>query len=498
MFGSMYGLGVLNDTIVPGYNTTKFPVNLNTFWALPNGTTRNFGEATQYVTYPTGYPSFMYQLAQNFMSPNHISQWNPMLIGTGINLMNNCGTNPYLTEAGQISAYNWGANMATQMLVSQSIQTIANALNSLESGLSNALNSDKLTKAQKAELKGLLEEVKALKEKIEKQLKDKNPTIKETTAMQKEVQNLQKKVSDTIKKINGQINNSESSQASQTSSSSSASDAEDTDEANEDTTAKKQHEEKLKSMKDVCMYLDKAMSGCGTNYDDNEYGMYKILSNPALVNEDYIVELFEQWENSYAKVGDYADDADGFIETLMDECEGSQKEEVASLIVTLLEKRADKLGIDVSSEAAAARSAMKSNWIGWRDDDAIQRTVNALYNKVKQANDKHIEKTDKKAATKKAEAKKKIEQRKKETINEKKNEIAKKLKEALKLKETPALAAGLKVETDDNGEFTGYSIEINTNNGKVKVTGVTYQELALAIEAQGLAVEDVLIRKTQA
>lgn len=498
MTGSIYGPGVLNDTIVPGYEITKFPVDLNTFWQLPNRTIRNFGEASQYVTYPAGRPQYMYNLAQNFTSPNHISQWDPMLLSIG-GIPNQETTNPWLTQKGLADAYKWGANMVKQYQIQQAIQGIAGALNSMESSLANVVKSDKLTKAQKAELKGLLEEVKALKEKIAKQLKDKNPEMEEVTAMQKKVQDLQKKVSDAASKINGQIAGSQGSEGSEGSNSSTGSSASsDTDDADNDTTAKKQHEENVKGMKDVCMYLDKAMSGCGTNYDDNEYGMYKILSNPALVNEDNIVELFEQWENSYAKVGDYADDSDGFIESLMDECEGGQKEDVASIIVTLLEKRADKLGIDVSSEAAAARNAMKSNWIGWRDDDDIQRTVNALYNKVKQANEKHIETTDKKSEAKKAEAEKKAKERKNEVTKEKLNEIANKLKEALKLKEVPQLSTALKIETDDDGEFTGYSIDLNTQNGKVTVKGQTYQELALAIEKNNLEVEDVLIRKTQA
>lgn len=138
--------------------------------------------------------------------------------------------------------------------------------------------------------------------------------------------------------------------------------------------------QKLYNLNQICHMLDKAMDGLGTDYD-GEKGMKTVLE--ALVAPDNVVELWDQWNKTYGKQGSYASDDDGFIETLMDECEGDQKEEIATILIDAMEQRAIAAGIDVDTEVAAARNAIKSNWIGWRSDDNIQAAMLALYNKLK-------------------------------------------------------------------------------------------------------------------
>ena len=495
---SMYGPGVLNDTIVPGYGVTKFPVNLDTFWSLPNGTTRNFGEATQYVTYPMGHPNFMYQLAQNSTDPNHISNWNPMLIG--MNLTDNIGTNPSMTQMGQSSAYQWGQNLRIQQEIQSAIQGIAGALNSMESSLSNIIKSDNLTNAQKAELAGLLEEVKALKSKIEQQLKAKNPTQDEVIDMQKEVQDLQKKVSEAADKIRAEVNEAgNGSSASSGSSSSSSSDSSSSSSSDPADLSGTEYENidpetgrhtsigeapSKSECRQFCATIFDAIDGCGTKNDVIE------ATVPGLTAAN-IVEVISYWDKNYGS-GDQ-----GMIRRLIDDLGHYEKKKYVPMLLNALQTRAEALGIDDEIDQYVTNITKELGDCNI-SDGICSKNLMAIYDKIVEKEAANKEGAKKALDGKKTEHNSAVGQRRQEVITEKKNEIANKLKEALKLKETPALAAGLNVETDDNGEFTGYSIKLNTQNGEVTAKGCTYQQLALEIEKKGLKVEDVLIRKTQA
>lgn len=507
MFGSIYGPGVLNDTIVPGYPITEFPMNLQTFWSLPNATTRNFGGATQYVTYPEGYPDWMYQLGRNITDPNHISQWNPMLFGTGFNF--GYTTNPALTQAGQDAAYQWGYNLGIQQRIQQAIQGIASALSSMESQLTNVLKSDKLTSAQKATLQGLLEDVKALKTKIENQLKDKNPTQDEVTAMQKEVLDLQKKIGDAADKIRTEVNEggasdgaSASGSAGSGSASSDSTDLTGTKYENIDPETGRHtsigDKPSKSEVEQFCSNIYSSVVCAGTNHEVLDATVQGL-------NEGNIIEVIDQWEKAYGK--HTATGNDGFFARIFDDVGDDWQSKFVPVMLSALTKRAEALGIyDEISEyvgkvnkGLATGPSWKKLWCGgWMDDHQLANDLMAIYNKIKEKEAANKAGVQKAIKGKKSQKETEVNNRKNEVINEKKNEIANKLKEALKLKETPALSSALKIETDDNGEFTGYSIELNTQNGKVKVTGCTYQQLALAIENNGLKVEDVLVRKTQA
>ncbi len=497
MFGSIYGPGVLNDTIVPGYGVTKFPVDLNTFWQLPNGTTRNFALETQYTTYPMGYPSIMYQLANGFTSQNHISNWNPMLIG--MDLTGGNTTNPFLTQQAQVDAFNWGANMVAQVQLQRAVQNIASALGSMESGLTNALKSDKLTNAQKAELEGLLEEVKSLKEKIEKQLKDKNPSKEEIEAMQKEVIDLQKKVSDSADKIRAELKEDEAADSSDTSVTSDSSTVSDDVEDMSDTKYKDIDPKtgRPKSLGDVpkmgdcrefCSKIFDAIDGFCTKNDVIE------TTIPGL-NEKNIVEVIACWEKYYGN-GDQ-----GLIRRLLDDLGHGQKKKFVPMLLNALITRAEALGIE--NEIKQYVVNVNKELSDYNISDTIcSNNLMKIYDKIVAKEKENREGVDKTVADRKTENANKIKEHKEQVIiQEKKDELANRMKDALKLSEIPQLAFGLKVETDDNGEFTGYSIEIetpNSNGKKVKITGTPYQQLAKAIENNGLKVEDVLIRQEQA
>lgn len=510
MFGSIYGPGVLNDTIVPGYGVTKFPVNLNTFWSLPNGTTRNFGEATQYVTYPMGHSSFEYALAQNLSSQNHISQWDPMMFSTGMDLTSNYGTNPYLTQEGQQAAYDWGRNLVIQQQIQSLIQGAANSLNAMESGLTSLAKSENLTAAQKATIQGLLEKVKAKKDEIAKQLKDKQPTEEEAKAIGKAIQDLQKQVSDAVGKIreqmsdggNGGVTPDGSATGSQTGADAgTASDAlAGTEYENIDPETGRANSIGAKrpdaEIEEFCATIDRSITGAGTD----EETLKAAISG---INAGNVVEIIKLWEETRGK---HADNEGMFARIFKDLNDGEQKE-VVPILLKALTDRAQALGIydeikqevaNINKELNYERTFWGFNWFGGQDDDVLKNNLMGIYNKIVKKEMANKNGAKKVINDRKTENDSKLSERKNQVVAEKRNEIANEIKKQLNLKDIPQLATGLKVETDDNGEFTGYSIVISTPNGRVKATGCTYQELALAIERNDLKVEDVLIRKAKA
>jgi plasmid maintenance system antidote protein VapI len=307
-------------------------------------------------------------------------------------------------------AMNMGYQRAMMNRMNSMIQNMARALGSLETQLTNLIKNDKLTDKQKEKLQEKLDEVKELKERIQEAIQN-QASIEELEALGGELVELQKSISEVIKEIAEEVKESDKEDDDDVK----PEDAKEDDETSDDKkTSKTEHEAKVKDMNDICRRLHTAVSGPGTDYDGPN-GLKTILE--VGVDEDHIVELFEAWDKSYAKLGDNADDDGGLIETLMDDCEGDEKEEIAGRIIDLLEKRADKLGIDVQSEVAAARvaAAGERHWytayIKVRDDDAITTAVNALYKKVKEANDKNISDADKKADETKAEDKKKANEK---------------------------------------------------------------------------------------
>lgn len=499
MFGSIYGLGVLNDTVVPGYGVTKAPVNLSAFWALPNGTIRAFAEENQYVTYPQGYPSIMYALAQNFTDSNHISQLNPMCIG--MNFTDNT-TNSLLTNKGQYDAYEWGRNLRIQHEIQSTVQGIAQALSSMESSLSNVLQSDKLTSAQKAELKGLLEEVKVLKEQIAKQLKDENPTLEEITAMQKEVQDLQKKVSEAATKLQEELNGTPVSNNSDNNS------TETRDEDLADTEYKDVNPKTGKSStlsdpadgeaEEFCAAIDRAIKGAGTDED----ALREILPG---ITANNVLEIVNQWKDTRRG---------NLFGELLDDLNDAEQQELIPILLNALKERASALGIydeiniecsKINQELAAKRNCINWMWGAGQDDSVIEANLLAICEKIEakeKANKEGASKvketkkseSDKKASEAKAEKKQKAEERKTEVIAEKKSEFAKVMKDALKLDEIPELSSALKVETDEQGEFTTYSIKIRGKDGEFTLKGTTYNQLVLNLEKHGLKPE-VLMKK---
>lgn len=476
MMNGVYNNRLFNVPAPAGYGVTT-PQNLGPYFAQGDRFyTTNFGMATQYNLFNPGYDQLTYHVAQN----PQLATTNPMLFGY-VDGMGSAPSSviPSVTGAAAGSAGQGMPSMggiAQQRLAQETPAVIAG----LESNLQEVLKNDKLDDKQKARVQQKINELNNLKKELEQALKDPSISADKLYEIESKLAKFKVEVGKLGQDLANELQAREAAKAK-----SDAIDAEKDAKKGENAdkkdakTARETHEATLKSMDDICRRLDKAMYGCGTNYDDDADGMYTILQKE--INEDNILELFEQWEATYAKTGDYKDDDDGFIESLMDECEGDQKEEVASLIVSYLSKRADKLGIDVSSEVAEARSEMKSDFWGARSDDDIQRTVNALYKKVKAANDKHIQETDKKAEADKAKADKETAAKEKEA----KDLFLTDMREILK---DPSATVSSNVTYDKEN---GFKVRVMGTN----YYGSCYKELADALTNSGYDPKEYLAQQ---
>ena len=343
---------------IPNYNLMM--PNLPAYWSLGNcHWVSNFGGNIQHNIYPSGYSPLTYALAQGLGSPNHISQWNPMLIG--LNLGQGMMTDPALLAAGNQAASNLGLSLGLKVRFS----ALLSNLNGIEAQISNVLKSDKLDESQKQRLQAVLDDIKVLKERVTEMAKN-HPTLEDAEAIQGEVIELTKRSSEVAQEIIKEIKETQESETSETTED--TEETEDKDEADgvDETKSESKKDKKEKdlsySMEKICDRIEKAVRGFGTNYDNDENGIKNILSDE--INKDNVLELFAAWDRTYKGQGSYSggDDDYGLIGTLMNDCEGSEKEEIAMLLIEALEDKAHELGIDVSKEVSAAKVASHGDW----------------------------------------------------------------------------------------------------------------------------------------
>lgn len=489
---SIYGAGVLNDTIVPGYPATMAPVNLFAFSQLRNGTTRNYGEATQYVTYPQGYPDYMYDLGYQYTGPNHFRLWDPLCFGTGLNLNNGYTTDPAAIEAGNALAAQAAINFTDQMIQNQvnseinaSISSIAQTLAQMDSAIEQYMNSDKVSEAQKASLQKLREKVKAKKEEIEAKMKEKQLSKKDVEEIQKDLKdNLAKEVTDTLTEIKEKVAKGDKSAPSGKSSSSDDSSDE---KANKETGRAESLGEapKESECEDICSKINTAVNDFwGT---DNKALAEGIES----LNASNIIEVVRHWENGYGK--HTATGNKGFFARIFDDINDSDQKKYVPIMLKALTERAEALGIydEIKTYISNVNKELATFW---HNDHTLANNLMEIVKKIEAKEKTNKAEAGKKSKTEKADEKKKADAKRPEVIGEKKSEFANELKAALNLDKVPELTSALKVETDENGEFTGYSIKVRTKNGEFTLKGTTYKELIAELEKHGLDA-NALIKK---
>ena len=350
--------------------------------------TSNWGNQIQFNYQDMDVPPQIAYMAQNALNPNFWANYNLSYTSQPIMTFNN---NDAMNQQAINNAYQQGYQLGEKMKVQGTIQTVSGNITSLKQSVNKLLTKEDLPADKKQQLEDIKKKIETLEEKFKKvaekaQTQDVVKTKEELEAILGEILELTNKTTEIAKSLPEKdadsVEDKDSSKtdsdkdSDKTDSSDKTGDKEKTDKK-EDVTEEATQKYQLNQ---VCVMLDKAIDGPGTDYD-GEQGMKTVLE--AFVTPENVVELWTHWNNTYGQQGSYKDDEDGFIETLMDECEFGQKEEIATILINAMELRALQKGINIDSELAAARKAAKSNWLGWSDSDEIQKTLKAIYDKLK-------------------------------------------------------------------------------------------------------------------
>lgn len=443
--------------------------NLQAYWGNGNRYwTSNYAGMQQHNIYPSGYSPLTYALAQGFGSPNHISQWNPMLIG--FNLGNN-NTNPALTAYGQAAAFNWGAALMEQANMQASVTSSLKALSSIESQISNILKSDKLNDSQKERLEAVLEEIKKLKEEFQN-VKIGVTSEEHIKELQEQVKELIKSASETAKEILEEIKENEDSEASD-----SSDDADDADDADDSTSTGASSVTAVQRAKaeneavDICKNIYDGAIGCvGTDYD-------KIKAGVDAITKDNVTAVLNMWQEQYQpQSGD-----ENMIETIFDEEMFWNNDTNTGLITTIvnkLEERAKELGVrnSLAGQFAIAYDELDDTFV---NEGKVKTAVMTILEKVNEAEGKTAKKSVKSEKSDKA----------KKAEEAKKAEKAKKDKEKIEQKKAQFLEDMREILGDDKAEISD-KVQIDKNGCKIRIQGKDYfgkdyAALAKTIEKAG-------------
>lgn len=442
----------------------------------------------QHNIYPDGYSPLVYALTKGFGNTNHISQWNPMLIG--MDLTQSMNTNPMLNMQGNIAAYNWGASLAMGAKLNTQLSNLA----SIESQLGQILKSDKLDESQKQRLQDVLDQVKAMKEKVQKMLEQGQLKTEEVEAVQGEIAELIENASKTAQEILEEVKEAQETESTEdaddanSDNSSGYSDVSENDGAGSvdpDSEVGKKQKENEDTAVDICQKIYDGTIGCtGT-----EYGTIKQGTNR--ITKDNVTTVLNTWQQQYQpSTGDA-----NLIETLFDEemfwnpslhkpKDGGKIKnpennmDIIWNIVVALDERAQELGIKnkLAGQFSVAYDELDDTFV---DQSAVQNAVQKICEEVTKAEaakaieDVKTEKADKAKAD--AEAKKaEKEQKENQKVIEKQNQFRNDMREILG-DDRAEISEKVKYE---NGKFV---VRINGKN----YYGKDYLELANAIEKAG-------------
>ena len=463
-------------------------INFASLYGLGNrlNTTRFDGVDQPYFSsYVDGYPEYTYNMAQAMQNP-YSSLWaNPLMLGTNLS---GCDPRQQLqAQAGIEAAGQAGFSDGLKIRLSG----YAANLNNLEAQIQAYIDSGKLNDAQKSKMETILNRIKTIKQQIANLCNGQTLNAKDVEAVQKSITELTKSAEEKVQEVAKEVKEAEAAKDGEKTDGAGNSEGSDSSTETKEKTAQEKAAEKA-VMVGICDGIDTCIRDAGTKYEE----LKTILTQQ--INKDNVLQLFETWNSSYKGKEPYkgGDDDYGLIGSLMNDCEGSEKEEIAKILINALQEKAISLGIDVSSEVATAIASTKSEggwkagfglW-GWRDDDKICKAVNALYEKVK-----------KESAKVEAKQKSEADNAKRKEANEKAKAEEKAKQDAVK-KETDAknqFKADLReIVGDDKAEISD-KVQYKDGQFKVRVEGKDYygsdyRELAEALRAAGYNPEKYL------
>lgn len=465
-------------------------INFASLYGLGNKlNTTNFDGVTQpyFSSYVDGYPEYTYNMAQAMQNP-YSSLWsNPLMLGTNLS---GCDSRQQLqAQAGIEAAGQAGFSDGLKIRLSG----YAANLNNLESQIQGLIDSGRLNDAQKSKMETILNRIKTIKQQIANLCNGKTIAAKDVEAVQKSITELTKSAEEKIQEIAKEVQEAEAAKEDgEKADGTGNSEGSDSAKETKEKTAQEKAAEKAAMVK-ITDDIDGYIRGAGTKYEELKTALTE------KINKDNVLQLFETWNTNKKGKAPYNDGDDskyGLIGSLMNDCEGEEKETIAKILITALEAKAIELGIDVSSEVSAALDATKSTgdwkagfglW-GWRDDDKICQAVNALYEKVKTESAKveakqRVEADN--AKRKEANEKAKAEQKTKAEAAKKETDAKNQFKDDLR-----------EIVGDDKAEISD-KVEYKDGQFKVRVKGKDYygsdyRELAEALKAAGYNPEQYL------
>ncbi len=444
------------------------------------------------VSVPMGLGNLDYDPFSKFLRANQqqLALTNPMLIGlTGGNVLPGMPSVPGTTSNPNFVSQ---AQVAAQRIARETAQK----LGTLHQSLQSLLDSDQLTNAQKAKVQAQIDKIVEMKEKIQRALQNQNIQCQELYALENEVKQLEEAIKKFCQELADEVSNTTPGTTTPGTNTPGTT-TPDTNNTEPSVTGRPEAIGAAPDQSDcetICAAVLRSVVCAGTDHPTLEGALGSLTAGN-------IIEVVQHWEKGYGK--HTATGNEGFFAKIFDDIGDDDQAKYIPIILNLLVERAkannmyDEIATDVASvnKGLATGASWKKLWCGtWMDDHQLANDLMKIVNKIAAKEAQNKVKAEKENAANKAKKEKEVAERKTQVTAEMKNNFANEMKKALNLSETPQLAAGLKVETDENGEFTGYSIEVNTPEGKVTCKGRTYRELVLEIEKQGLTT-DVLIRQ---
>ncbi len=446
-----YTMPMLNNYMMP---------NLPAYWSLGNRHfVTNFAGSYQHGLYPDSHSPFVYSLAQGFQNPNHISMWNPLLIG--FNTGEGMTTNPALTAAGNQSAYNAGLAYAAKSRISSLIST----LTSYESQIKNIIKSGKLDEAQEQRLQTILDEIAALKEHISN-MSGEQISIETIEAAQGVVIELIKKASETAQGIIQELQEAAQEEADNVSGAGSSDGTDDISGISDvdESGATTNPEIKDEAAGIVGLIYD-SVAGPGTKNS-------QLKQTIAQINCDNITAVFDAWNENYK------DNEGSLVKRIYDDeywINGGN--DYVKHMVDAFEEKARELGIypRLIKEFTTVNSELTAFW------NTSERKVSDAMDKIHQT----IKQTQ---ADKFSEAKAERDRQKAEA-EARKAEAQRKEAERIAMKKSQFVADMREILGDDKAQVSE-DVRYENNTFVIRIKGKNYYgknylELAKAIEKSG-------------
>ena len=349
----------------------------------------DYGDQIQMNFFPSRMPYFMAEMAHGMLTPEHVSQWNPMFSVP----VQNYFTDPALIQKGLQDAYNYGRELARKAMDGEKFSQAAQNVSKISGQCESLLADDKLNDEQKTKLKEVQDRAKALQKELEeckKQLEDPNADKTEARKtldkISKEVTALEKEYVELVKTIKSELEALEKAYGDKDENKTDEKPKADEKPAEEEAAVEEKPSEKPEKNSELkysqshyattqeaktkgaemAAVLFNAIEGFGTK-DEN------LKSEMDKVNKDNVMELLDTWNKSYAK----RFGGESLLESIYgDVFWGDDREEYTRKLMEALAEKAKEAGIDISNEYNQLNEELKA-W--WRDDAKIYELINTIH-----------------------------------------------------------------------------------------------------------------------